>query len=456
VSYEPVSKSSRQRRHRLREPLALAVIGAMVAGAPAAANAATSQKPTAAPGFKLTKLAAFAKGATNCDDLALLDGNLFVGCQNNVLSNGLGGPPTPKKDTSTLLEYTTSGKLVKTWTLKNKIDGLGAEPLTHKVIVTLDEDANSRLVTISPSAPAAQQVTNYTYSPDPRGASTPPALRTGGGTDTVTVDSAGHILIAASHAGTITGTATFKAVLTPPSSPGATGTAALSPTFLDNATATNALTGASVPMALGDVDSATIVPPSSAKYAGQYVVTDQTKLALIFAKDLNNGTGLTYLPTQFGLDDLRWATANGGALYVVDKGPQTPLGIGSLYKITGKFVKGDMYAANDGVSDQVVKVNLTTGKATPIVKGLGISKGLVYVNPSGAVPPLTLATPISATASATSSGSSTTPASSSTTTTAAKKKSSSSNTGLIIGIIVVVLLVLAGGGYAMSRRRATP
>jgi hypothetical protein len=455
VSYEPVSKSSRQRRPRLREPLALAVIGAMVAGAPAAANAATSKKPTAAPGFKLTKLAAFPNSATNCDDLALLDGNLFIGCQNNVLSNGVGGPPTAKKDTSTLLEYTTSGKLVKTWTLTNKIDGLGADPLTHKVIVTLDEDANSRLVTITPSAPTAQQVTNYTYSPDPRGASTPPALKTGGGTDTVTVDTAGHILIAASHAGTITGTATFKAVLTPPSSPGATGTAALSPTFLDNATATNALTGASVPMALGDVDSATIVPPSSPKYAGQYVVTDQTKLALIFAKDLNNGTGLTYLPTQFGLDDLRWATANGGTMYVVDKGPQLPLGIGSLYKITGKFVKGGVYAANDGVSDQVVRVNLVNGKTTPIVKGLGTSKGLVYVDPSGAVPGLATAVPISATASATSSGSSTTPASSSTTS-AKKKSGSSSNTGLIIGIIVVVLLVLAGGGYAMSRRRTTP
>ncbi len=453
MSYDLVSPSSRRRRQRLRAPLAIAVIGAVAAGAPGAATAATS-KPTAAPGFHLTKLADAPKGATNCDDLALLDGNLFVGCQNNVLSNGIGGPPTPTKDTSTLLEYTPGGKLVKTWTLKNKVDGLGADPLNHRVIVTLDEDANSRLVTISPSAPAAQQVTNYTYSPDPRGASTRAALRTGGGTDTVTVDSAGHILIAASHAGSTTGTATFKVVLTPPASPGATGTAALSPTFLDNATATNALTGASVPMALGDVDSATIVPPSSPKYAGQYVVTDQTKLALIFAKDLNNGTGLTYLPTQFGLDDLRWATANGGTIYVVDKGAQTPLGIGSLYKITGKFVKGDMYAANDGVSDQVVKVDLTTGKATPIVKGLGTSKGLVYVDPSGAVPPLTLATPISATASSTSSGSSTTPAGSSTTTTA-KKKSSSSSTGLIIGIIVVLLL-LAGGGYAMSRRRTPP
>jgi hypothetical protein len=438
-------------RRRLRAPLALTILGLISFGASPGAAAAASSKPTAVAGFKLTKLAAFPKGVTNCDDLALLDGHLFVGCQNAVLSNGVGGPPTPKKDTSNLLEYSTSGQLIKSWTIKNKIDGLGADPLTHKLIATLDEDANSRLVTISPSAPAAQQVTNYTYSPDPRGASTPLALRTGGGTDTVTVDSAGHILIAASHAGQITGTATFKVVLTPPSSPGGTGTAALSPTFLDDATATNAKTGASIPMALGDVDSATIVPPSSPKYAGQYVVTDQTKLALIFAKDLNNGTGLTYLPTQFGLDDLRWATANGGTIYLVDKGAQLPLGIGSLYKLAGPFVKGGVYAANDGVSDQVVKVDLSTGKLTPIVKGLGTSKGLVYVDPSGNVPPLSLAVPISGTASS-SSTSGSKPAGTSTT---AKKSSRSSNTGLIIGIIVVVLLLLGGGGYAISRRGRT-
>jgi len=79
-------------------------------------------------------------------------------------------------------------------------------------------------------------------------------------------------------------------VLTPPTSPGGAGTAALSPTYLDNATATNGNTGSgTVPMALGDVDSGAIVPASSPKYAGQYVVDDQTKLALIFAKTSTPG-----------------------------------------------------------------------------------------------------------------------------------------------------------------------
>ncbi len=439
------------RRRRLYRPLLMASLGVASLGLASAASAAP--KPKAAHGFTLTKLAPAPKGATNCDDLALLDGNLFMGCQNNVQSNGTGGPPTPAKDTSTLVEYTGAGKLVKTWAIKNKIDGVGADPLHHRVIVTLDEDANSRLVTITPSAAAAQQVTNYTYSPDPRGASTSVALRTGGGTDSVTVDSTGQLFLTGSHAGTRTGTATFKVTLTPPSSPTSTGTAALSPTFLDNATASNGNAGSgTAKLSLGDVDSAAIVPSSSPKYAGDYVVDDQTALELVFASNLNSGTGLTVLKTPFGLDDIRWATAAGGTLYIVDKGSQSPLGISSLYKLTGPFVSGTPYAANDGQGDQVVSVNLTNGKLTPVVQGLGTTKGLVYVDPSGAVPSLALATPVSGTASATSSASSA-PASSAATKASAKTSGGSSNTGTIIVIIIIVLVLLGAGGYAMSRRR---
>lgn len=440
-------------RARFVAPLVVASLAGLSFG-PDAADAATS-KPTAAPGFRLTKLAAAPKGATNCDDLALLDGHLFMACQNNLLSNGRGGPPTPAKDTSTLVELTTTGKAVKTWSVKGKMDGIGADPLHHRVIATLNEDANSHLVTVDPSAPTAQQVVNYSYTPDPRATSTPAALRTGGGTDSVTVDSTGHLLLTGSHAGTTTGTATFKVALTPPSSPGGTGTAALSPTFLDNATATNANTGSgTVKLALGDVDSAAIVPPSSPKYAGDYVIDDQTALQLVFAHDLNTGSGLTVLKTAFGLDDVRWATAAGGTLYIVDKGSQTPLGISSLYKLTGPFVKGAAYAANDGVSDQVVTVNLTNGKLTPVVKGLGASKGLVYADPSGALPSLALAVPVSGTASdpATSSSSSA-PSSGSVRTSAKHQSGDSSDTGTIIAIVVVVLLILGAGGYLLSRRR---
>jgi hypothetical protein len=400
-----------------------------------AAFAASAPKPSVPAGFSITKIAAPAPaGASNCDDLTFLEGHLFLSCQNKTLSVGGGG-------NSTLIEYTTGGAVVNTWSIAEKIDGMAADPLNHRVIVSLNEDAATRLATITPSAASGQQVTQYTYSPDPRGASTPVALHTGGGTDQVSVDKEGHVLITASHAGTATGTAVFKVVLTPPSSPTGTGTATLSPTFLDDATAANGNTGSgTVKLALGDVDSGAIVPQDSPRYGGSYVITDQTALEVVFANDIFNGSGVTVLKTQFGLDDLLWTSGPGGTLYVVDKGPTSVLpavSASSLWKVTGPFTKNTVLAANDGQGDQVVTVNLNNGNLTPFVQHLQTTKGLVYLNADGTQTQLAL------------NGSTSSP-----TTTKSSSGGSSSNTGLIVGIIIAALVIL-GGGYWFVRRGGT-
>ena len=427
-------------RVRLRVLPLLAGLGLLVASQVPSALAAPAVKPTVPAGYTITKLAGAPQGALNCDDLAFLDGNLFLGCQNKALSNGGGG-------NSTLAEYTLAGALVKTWSIKDKIDGMAGDPANHRLVVTLDEDANSHMVTVTPSAPASQQVVHYTYSPDPRGSSTPVVLHTGGGTDQVSIDSAGHILITASHAGTKTGTAVFKVALTAPSSPTGTGTATLSPTFLDDATATNGNTGSgTVKLSLGDVDSGAIVPASSPRFAGSYVITDQTALMLVFASNIFSGTGLTALKTPFGLDDILWTTSDAGTLYVTNNGG-TVAGGSAIYKVTGPFKANTVLASNDGVGDQVVTVNLTNGNLTPLVRHLTTTKGLVYLNPDGSHTQLALAGSTTTTTPATSASGT------ATSTTSSKAKSSgSSNTALIIVIIVVVLALVGGGGYWFMRR----
>jgi hypothetical protein len=415
--------------------LAYTLAGALIGVLMLAGSAFAAPGPSVPAGFSITKIAApVPASAANCDDLAFLEGHLFMGCQNKTLSVGGGG-------NSTLIEYTPSGAVVNTWSITDKIDGMGADPLNHRLIVTLNEDTRTHLATVTPSAASGQQVTAYTYSPDPRGASTPTALKTGGGTDHVSVDSAGHILITASHAGTKTGTAVFKVVLTPPSSPGGTGTATLSPTYTDNASAANGNTGsATVNLALGDVDSGAIVPQGSARFGGSYVIADQTALELVFANNIFNGTGLTVLKTQFGLDDLLWTTSSGGTLYVVDKGPTASLpavSASALYKVTGPFVKNTVLASNDGVGDQVVTVNLTNGNVTPFVQHLNTTKGLVYVDASGSPTQLAL------------NGGTSIPISSS------SASGGSSDTGLIVGIIAAALVVLGGGAYWFTRRGRT-
>jgi hypothetical protein len=414
----------------LRILLPVTVLAGLLASQ--AALAAPAVKPTVPAGYTITKLADAPKGTLNCDDLAFLDSHLFIGCQNNTTSSGGGG-------NSTLVEYGLDGKVINTWSIKDKIDGLGANPLTHLVIITLNEDARSHLETLNPSAPTGQQFTNYTYSPDIRGASTPPNLHTGGGTDTVTVDSAGDLFIVGSHASTPTGTAVFKVKLTPPSTPTGTGTAALSPTFLDNATATNGTGSGTTKLSLGDADSATIVPQDSPRFGGSFVITDQTALQLVFASNIFNATGLTVLKTAFGLDDIRWTTSAGGTLYVVNNGGTTA-GASAIYKATGPFAKNTVLASNDGLPDEVAIVNLNNGSLTPFIRHLTTAKGLIYLNSDGTQTalPLAGATPVSSTSTKT--------------TTMAPKSKSSSNAALIVIIIVVVLLAL-GGGFAMMRRR---
>src|ERR1700676_1281546 len=100
------------------------------------------------------------KSAMNCDDLGFLEGHLFIGCQDKTLSSGGGG-------SSTLVELTPAGAIVNTWSIKHKIDGLAGDPMKHYVILTLDEDANTLMATVTPTAPAGQQVTYYKYSPNP-------------------------------------------------------------------------------------------------------------------------------------------------------------------------------------------------------------------------------------------------------------------------------------------------
>lgn len=441
----PASPPCRNRlARRVRGRLFGVVLGLVALGPAGAAAAASKPKPSVPPGYTITKLADAPKGATNCDDLARLDGHLFMGCQNASMSGGGGG-------NSTLVEYADDGSVLNRWSIPDKIDGVGADALTHRVIVTLNEDAKSHLATITPSAPSGQQVVNYNYSPGaPGSTATTGALHTGGGTDSVSVDSNGHILITASHPRGRTGTAVFKVALSPSASAGAPGSAILSPTWLDNASAANgAPRGGAVKLSLGDVDSGAIVPYSSPKYGGSHVVDDQTTQQLVFASDINapGGGTLTALKTPFGLDDIRWATSDGGTLYIVDKGAPAAAGLSSLWRVSGPFVAGTALAANDGLGNQVVKVNLSTGALTPVVRNLVTTKGLVYVDANGTETPL----PTASNAAATSAASAPTGPT--------KGRAGSSGSGgdsdtlpLVLAIVALGLGLLAAGATTLTRR----
>lgn len=57
-------------------------------------------------------------------------------CQNTTQSPGGGG-------NSTIVEYAGDGSVINTRSLPDKADGIGGDPLNHRLIVTLNEDAHT-------------------------------------------------------------------------------------------------------------------------------------------------------------------------------------------------------------------------------------------------------------------------------------------------------------------------
>jgi hypothetical protein len=188
------------------------------------------------------------------DDIVTLGGKLYVGFQNGVGSQG--EPSGSGNLDSTIVEFTPAGSVVKQWDVTGKIDGMGADPATGRVFATVNEDSKSSLYVVSGGT-----VTHYTYTPSPL-----PQL---GGTDAVAVYK-GKILISASAPGTSgKAPASAPAVFAVTLNAGAK-TAAATPFFADNATATGVNapnTGKTVTLALTDPDSNEVVPSSSPKFA---------------------------------------------------------------------------------------------------------------------------------------------------------------------------------------------
>ncbi len=142
-----------------------------------------------ADGTTLTHLTAKGKQPlTDPDDITYLGGDIFVGFQNGVGSQGEASS-TGDKD-STVVELNQSGRAVAQWDLVGKCDGLTADPAADRLIATVNEDANSSIYMIDPK-PATAAV-HYRYS-EP--------LPSNGGTDAIEIYD-GMVLVSASAPGT--------------------------------------------------------------------------------------------------------------------------------------------------------------------------------------------------------------------------------------------------------------
>jgi hypothetical protein len=110
---------------------------------------------TAPPGWTITLWAVGTSSYSNPDSIERHGNHIWVGYQNVTAKDG-----TDNK-TSTVVEYTSDGKVVKTWPVPGHTDGLRIDPTTHLVWVTSNEDGNPALNIIDPNT---GQVTPFTLA----------------------------------------------------------------------------------------------------------------------------------------------------------------------------------------------------------------------------------------------------------------------------------------------------
>jgi hypothetical protein len=264
------------------------------------------------------------------DDVTVLGHHLFTAFQNGVGPQGQAS--TDGNTDSTVVEFTPNGHVVHQWDLHGKCDGITADTQGGVLIATVNEDANSSIYTIRPTAHNRAQITHYSYNRNP--------LPHNGGTDAISIYH-GMILVSASAPGTVGNAApqpTYPAVYSVTFN-SAKHVAKVRPLFGDEATARLANVGHSegqvVRLALTDPDSNEMVPASAPRFAGDFMLTSQGDKEQIFMQRKGRlGSHLAVLRLSQSVDDTAWARSARGQLYVTNTTGDT------VDVVTGHFRPG--------------------------------------------------------------------------------------------------------------------
>jgi len=304
----------------------------------------------ALPGYQVCLWAAATSTANHPDNVVISGSNVFIGWQNITAKDG-----TDTK-TSTIAEYTTGGKLLKSWSVRGHTDGMRVDPTTHLLWVMCDEDGNPRLYTINPTGGSPTQIT------------LPPTPHGGGFDDIQFVN--GMAFIDASNpalngAGKNVFPALYKVTLS--------GThAVLTKVLMADAKATTIIPPVStVTLNLTDPDSMMV------DSQGNLILDSQGDSEMLWIK--NAGTpqqSVSVLTVGTQVDDTVFPSSAKGCILVADNSS-------GVYSICSDvWIPGSAYtdAPNDsGVIGFVGTLSLSSGLIQPIVVGIANPHGMAFL-----------------------------------------------------------------------------
>jgi len=302
------------------------------------------------PGFQVCLFAQATTSMNHPDDIRYVGGKVWIGWQNSSAKDGSTTKP------STIAEYDSSGKLLKTWSVIGHADGMRMDPATGQMWVTTNEDGNPRLYTINP---ASSTPTQYAV----------PKTSWGGGLDDIgfvngaayisasnpTLNSAGKNPAPAIVKVTLSGT---KAVLTP-ALPGEAKATSLNPPVTP------------ATLTLTDPDSMSTDPQ------GDLVFMSQGDGNLLFVHGIGTASQtVKYVTVGTQIDDTIWPTSANGCVLVADNAS-------GVYSVCSKiWVPGVPVSSspNDaGVISFVGTLSLSSGQITPFLVGMNNPHGMAFI-----------------------------------------------------------------------------
>jgi hypothetical protein len=312
------------------------------------------------PDYSVAVFANAPSGFTGPDSITSFQGTIWVGYQNNTQPTGGGGD-------SDIVQFSPAGKVLKIYTVTGRNDGLKYNPFDGKIYALQNEDANPYLVLIDP---VTGTMTKYNYSAPP--------LHGGGYDDIVFLN--GQIFISASNPILQTPTTSapngqniypsiVKATL-------AGNQVDVTPVLMGNTNLIDIETGKTVVAQQSDPDSLKVDP------SGNLVLDSQQDGDLIFL----NGPGFpnqvgyrlhlsSSSTTQVTVDDTVFPTQASGTIYVAD----TPANI--VYAVTSSvFPPNSAFTAASDTNNYVGRIDLETGKITPIITGMQGPHGELFVS----------------------------------------------------------------------------
>jgi hypothetical protein len=287
-------------------------------------------------------------GETQPDSITIGKNALWAEYGNGVSSTGGGG-------SSTIVEYSLSGKVEKTISIAGSVDGLKIDPTTGMVFALQNQDGNSTLSLIDPATGKVSGPLSYSVTSATRGYDDVAFLN-------------GAVYMSYTNP-TGSGDPVLQQ-LTNGNQP--MGTLVTTDILKDGATGTNIATGqTNQPIPLSDPDSLKTTPN------GDLMLTSGADNTLTLITDPGTAAQserfvqLTNLPASSSLDDVIVPTSSTGTFYLSNAGTNQI----EAFKVSG-LNTSDAYAS---VGTEIVQVDLQTGAETPIITGLSGSHGMSFV-----------------------------------------------------------------------------